>query len=521
MVWGGFARLVPPPSSSTSAASSIVTVVLRRVAAAILTLVALGSGTAGADVNDPANQGPSRAITFPVIGPVQYSDTYGAPRSGDRTHAGQDLMGSKMQELVAASDGTVTYLTIPEAPYGYMLTITDDEGWSYHYIHINNDTPGTDDGQASPEHVFAPGIERGARVEAGQLVAYMGDSGNAEGTAPHVHFEMEDPSGLNVNPYRALQEATVLTSAKQAEPSPFARLAGPDRVATSIAASKAGWSKATAAVIASGSEYSEGLPASVLAAEVGGPLLLATTTSLPRITVDELERLGVETVHVVGSVATGVDSQLRNLGYEVVRVGSSGDRVATSVSIARAVGAADKTVVLVNMDRFADGISAAGLAAGRGWPVLLTTASTIPQRTVDTWRALGAERVILVGGPVVIGDNIETFVAKEATVDRLAGMDRYATSVEVVEEALANGRTLATVHAATGSAFPDALAVGPLAARREAITLLVDGAGTYADEASRSFLSSNRSDVGELVILGGSAAVGSIADRALQDALGL
>lgn len=521
MVWGGFARLVPPPSSSPPAATSIVTVVLRRVAAAILTLVALGGGVAGADVNDPANQGPSRAITFPVIGPVQYSDTYGAPRSGDRTHAGQDLMGSKMQELVAVADGTVTFLTIPEAPYGYMLTITDDEGWSYHYVHINNDTPGTDDGQAALEHVFAAGIERGARVEAGQLVAYMGDSGNAESVGSQLHFEIEDPSGLNVNPYRALQEATVLTSAKQAEPSPFPRLAGPDRVATAIEASKAGWSEAPAAVIASGSEYAEALPASVLAAQVGGPLLLATTASLPAITLDELERLGVDTVHVIGSVAIGVDSQLRNLGYDVVRVGTAGDRVATSVAIARAVGAADKTVILVNMDRFADGISAAGLATGRGWPVLLTTASTIPQRTVDTWRALGAERVILVGGPAVIGDNIEAFVAKEAAVDRLAGMDRYATSVEVVEEAVASRRSLSIVHAATGSAFPDALAVGPLAARRETITLLVDGAGTYADGASRSFLSENRADVDELVILGGSAAVGSIADRALQDALGL
>ena len=494
---------------------------LRRFAAVLTVLVALGGGVAGADINDPSNQGPSRAITFPVIGPVSYTDSYGAPRSGGRTHAGQDIMGSKMQELVAATDGTVTYMTIPEASFGYMLTITDDEGWSYHYIHINNDTPGTDDGAASLEHVFAPGLERGSRVEAGQLVAYLGDSGNAESTGAHLHFEMEDPAGVNVNPFRALQEATRLDAAKQAQPSPFTRLAGADRVATALAVSKAGWSQASTAVLASGLDYAEALPASVLASELGGPLLLVTTATLPSNVLGELDRLGVDTVRVVGSVDANVDRQLRNLGYEVQRTGAAGDRVGTAVSLANELDGGDGTVILVNMDRFADGISAAGLAAGRSWPILLTTDATIPQRTVDAWRSLGAKRAILVGGPAVIGENIESFVEKELTVERLSGFDRYATSVAVVEEAVAQGSSTALVHAATGSSFPDALAVGPLAARRDGITLLVDGSGAHADSASREFLANVRDDVEELVILGGSAAVGSVADRSLQVALGL
>ena len=494
---------------------------LRRFAVAVCALVALGGGVANADYYDPSLQGPSRAITFPVIGPNSFTDTYGAPRSGDRTHAGQDIMAAKMQELVAVRDGVISYITIPEASYGYMLTITDDEGWQYHYIHLNNDTPGTDDGKASLEHVFGPGIQRGARVEAGQLVGYLGDSGNAESTAPHLHFEMEDPSGVNVNPYKALEEATVIDAPKQAEPSPFPRIAGADRVATAVAVSQAGWSTAPAAVIASGTAYAESLPASVLAAELGGPLLLVTTATPPANVVEELRRLELQTVHVVGSVDPGVDASLRDLGFDVSRIGNPGEKVATSVALAHQVGASDGTVVVVNMDAFADGISAAGLAAGRGWPILLTSSSTIPQLTVDAWRDLGAERVILVGGPVVIGDNIESFISKEVTVERLAGADRYATSVDVVEEALSLGRTLATVHAATGASFPDALAVGPLTGRRSSVTLLVDGAGTYADGASRTFLSDHRADVAELVILGGTAAVGSAADRALQDALGL
>jgi murein DD-endopeptidase MepM/ murein hydrolase activator NlpD len=146
-----------------------------------------------------------RPITFPVEGPVTFTDTFGAPRSGGRTHQGIDLMGKKMQRLLAAADGEVTALRHDNSGLsGNSLTITDAQGWRYVYIHINNDTPGTDDGANRFEHAFAPGMRRGAKVTAGQHVAYLGDSGNAENTPPHLHFEIHTPNGQVINPYPSL-----------------------------------------------------------------------------------------------------------------------------------------------------------------------------------------------------------------------------------------------------------------------------------------------------------------------------
>ena len=152
-----------------------------------------------------------RPIHFPVDGPVSYTDSFGAPRAGGRSHQGQDLMGTKLEREVAARDGVITYVKTAGAGAtsngGNMLVLRDSDGWEYWYIHINNDTPGTDDGANPPEWMFAPGIGKGSKVTAGQFISFMGDSGDAEPTAPHLHFEIHQPDGTPINPFDSLQAA--------------------------------------------------------------------------------------------------------------------------------------------------------------------------------------------------------------------------------------------------------------------------------------------------------------------------
>ena len=145
-------------------------------------------------------------MVFPVIGAVSYSDTFLACRSGcARKHFGQDLMGRKMQPLVAAFTGQVSSLKRESAPgEGNYLTVTSPTGWSAVYIHINNDTPGTDDGRGTASYAFMPGIREGAPVFAGQQIAWLGDSGNAEGTGPHLHFELRRGGAWSGTVYNAI-----------------------------------------------------------------------------------------------------------------------------------------------------------------------------------------------------------------------------------------------------------------------------------------------------------------------------
>jgi murein DD-endopeptidase MepM/ murein hydrolase activator NlpD len=149
--------------------------------------------TLAAAAESPA---PVVPILFPLEQRISWTDTFGAARSGGRTHAGNDLMAPKMTPLLAVVDGTVDWLNLTgelssynSFPY-YNILLRGDDGNDYFYIHLNNDTPGTDDGLGGTEYAYAPGLINGTHVHRGDLIGYVGDSGNAEDTAPHLHFEI-------------------------------------------------------------------------------------------------------------------------------------------------------------------------------------------------------------------------------------------------------------------------------------------------------------------------------------------
>jgi len=175
---------------------------VRRVLPVLLALLVGGlvaSSAGAAGVPDP--------FVFPVVGPYRYTNDFGDPRA-QGTHEGNDVLAPKKSIVVAVEDGTIKFWT-HSARAGCMLYLYGVSGTTYLYIHLNNDVTLANDnrGKCVPGGSYWPGLKDGQKVVAGQAIAYLGDSGDANGT-PHLHFEVHPNDGGPTNPYPYLNKAT-------------------------------------------------------------------------------------------------------------------------------------------------------------------------------------------------------------------------------------------------------------------------------------------------------------------------
>jgi hypothetical protein len=142
-------------------------------------------------------------LVFPLVAKTQWWDNYGDPRPNGR-HAGVDIMTPFRSPVVAVEAGRVKYWE--SGLGGCMLYLYGRSGTMYMYIHLNNDvTPRNDNRGRCHEVAFT--VNDGAKVAAGEQVAWSGDSGDADGN-PHLHFEVHPGGGTDVNPYPHLRRAT-------------------------------------------------------------------------------------------------------------------------------------------------------------------------------------------------------------------------------------------------------------------------------------------------------------------------
>jgi hypothetical protein len=174
----------------------------------VLALFGLAAGTAAAlpPPEPPGVKGghkapPKNQIVFPVLGSVEFSDDYGAPRPQGR-HEGNDILAPRRALALAAEPGRVRFFT-GSGRAGCMLYLDGRSGTTYVYVHLNNDlTTGNDNrGGCKNGVAFPRGLKTGARVQAGQPVGFVGDSGDADGVHPHLHFEVHPRGGRSTNPY--------------------------------------------------------------------------------------------------------------------------------------------------------------------------------------------------------------------------------------------------------------------------------------------------------------------------------
>jgi murein DD-endopeptidase MepM/ murein hydrolase activator NlpD len=176
----------------------------------VLALFGLAAGTAAATPVEPSPHPKSKPkppppkrkrIVFPVLGTVEFSDDFGAPRP-QGPHQGIDILAPRHALALAAEAGTVRFYT-GSSSAGCMLYLDGRSGTTYLYIHLNNDlTDGNDNrGRCVNGVAFPRGLHSGDRVAAGQPVGFVGDSGDANGVHPHLHFERHPNGGRATNPY--------------------------------------------------------------------------------------------------------------------------------------------------------------------------------------------------------------------------------------------------------------------------------------------------------------------------------
>ena len=143
---------------------------------------------------NPATRGLPPAITegfqCPVQGGAAFINSWGFPRSGGRTHKGVDMFAKRGTPTPAVTTGTVKMRTVNLG--GTVAYLYGDDGNKYYYAHLNG---------------YPSGLREGQRVERGQPIGYVGNSGNAEGTSPHLHFEIRPGGGAAVNPYPTVRPA--------------------------------------------------------------------------------------------------------------------------------------------------------------------------------------------------------------------------------------------------------------------------------------------------------------------------
>jgi len=281
------------------------------------------------------------------------------------------------------------------------------------------------------------------------------------------------------------------------------------------------------AVIATGQNFPDALAASGLAGAVMGPLLLTPSAELYGGIPDELSRLGVTKVYIVGgtsAVNAAVQTDLTNLGYTVERI-SGLNRYQTATKVAEEVaaewgGSFKADAFVVRGDSFPDALACAPFSATQGVPILLTPPTSLSSETEKFIDDYNIDTVYIAGGTSAVSSatqfQIDALNTGSTVVYRFGGNNRYQTAAVLANDMVRDHgmNSFTEVGIATGYSFPDALAGGAAVGSRNGVLLLTpkEGLDQYAEDVMRD----NMFQGDDVVVFGGDVAIQTMG--AMKDA---
>lgn len=328
---------------------------------------------------------------------------------------------------------------------------------------------------------------------------------------------------LDSTPVRAASDITVES-----------RIAGDNRYATAnalaLAAAVAGGSGNTRhIVVASGTNFPDGLSAASLAGATNAVMLLTPPTSLPDSVITTIGQIrssagltnSITTATIVGgesAVSANVKAQLEALGLTVARIQGS-NRFDTANNVAReahrlsstGIGsfAGLKTVFLATGANFPDSLAASSWSYRNVNPVLLSNGRTLDDTTRETLRLLGVQQVLILGGTAAVSADVESALAAVdgvTRVRRLQGANRFATAAAIADAIAEEDPDYSTrALLVSGSSFPDALAAAPLAGQADSYAIVP--VSTSLPSAISTWLTDNAATLTAVRAVGGTSAV--------------
>ncbi|MGG3186881.1 cell wall-binding repeat-containing protein [Priestia megaterium] len=288
------------------------------------------------------------------------------------------------------------------------------------------------------------------------------------------------------------------TDNTQAAGKEYVRLAGTDRLDTSIQISKTGWptgltSSEKAVILARSDNPVDALSAASLAGVKDAPILLTNTNSLDSRVLSEINRLEATKVYVLGStgaISESVENTLKANKKSVTRI-SGINRFDTAKKINEEAGTSKSTTaIVVNGDTVVDALSATSESAINKVPIYLTRTNNLPVLLPST-----VKNVVIYGSTGVVSSDVQDQLTKQGkTVKRIAGGDRFSTNVAALKASsitfkktiLVRGTSVKT----TSEDYPDAVAAGGLANKLHAQIVLTHPTNT--NQTVKDYLSTDR-----------------------------
>lgn len=391
-----------------------------------------------------------------------------------------------------------------------------------------------------PAPVVFNGLEMASRLS--QIAGAPAGAGSSvwvkslgiERVSPSAHVKRVDVFWSNGAVSRGIAGDTVrsrlgLRSTRFFVNSPYKRIALGDRYETSARVSQTGYTtsgSAKVAVVVGGRDerFPDALTASSLAGIAQGPVLLVPGDYMTAAVREELRRLkalGCSKVYIVGgpvAVEPAVEESIRSIIPNVVRMQGSSkygyDRYGTAASVAmemKRLGADTNQVLVASGERWPDAAVASAVAAGTKRPIVLASHESLPAGSESALRDLGSKQSVFFGGPVSISDaavkQVLSITGESAPLRRFGERgNRYSMAVQAASWAVTSlGFTQDNVYIATGEAFPDSVTGGVLAGGNRNPLLLTPRSAP--DPSVASYLSTHRTAIKDIIVIGGPNAV--------------